>query len=106
MDIHALLLQTHLLRASDGQAASVLQDKLQDKDNAKATLVLVWPQLGDFDTLEYAGWIARDRPKLEAANIQVRAVGIGDDEAIKAAPLPALKGEVFKRAFLNDSPNL
>ncbi|MEO0648012.1 MAG: peroxiredoxin-like family protein, partial [Cyanobacteria bacterium J06650_10] len=42
---------------------------------------LVWPQLGDFDPLEYAWWIERDRAQLTAANIQVRAVGIGDRTA-------------------------
>ncbi len=62
------------MRVSDRTSVSLFDDC----DDTKRTLLLIWPQLGDFDTLEYAWWIERDHLKLEAANIQVRAVGIGD----------------------------
>lgn len=77
MDIHSILNQATPLRVSDGQARSLFETT----QVAKYTLMLVWPQLGDFDTLEYAWWVARDRPNLEAVNIQVRAVAIGDRAA-------------------------
>jgi AhpC/TSA antioxidant enzyme len=77
MDTYSILNQAKPLRVSDGQAASLVETC----EASKRTLVLLWPQLGDFDTLEYAWWVKRDRPKLESANIQVRAVGIGDRTA-------------------------
>ncbi|MGB3572076.1 MAG: peroxiredoxin-like family protein [Phormidesmis sp.] len=85
MDELSVLSDAKPLRISDGQPVSLLQGLLTDSDptstNSMRSLVLVWPQLGDFDTLEYAWWLARDRDKLAAANIQVRAVGIGDRTA-------------------------
>ncbi len=77
MDTYSVLSQAKPLRVSDGQAASLFETC----DASKRTLVLLWPQLGDFDTLEYAWWVKRDRTKLQSANIQVRAVGIGDRTA-------------------------
>ena len=74
MAVYSILNQAQLSRACDRQPASLFNTC----DNTKRTLVLVWPQFGDFDTLEYAWWVERDRAKLEAANIQIRAVGIGD----------------------------
>lgn len=73
----SILTQTKLQRVSDGHAASLFESC----DSTKRTLVLVWPQLGDFDTLEYAWWVERDRSKLQSYNIQVRAVAIGDRAA-------------------------
>ena len=61
-------------RISDGQRISFLDGC----DRSKRLLVLVWPQVGDFDTMEYAWWIERDRNKLKSLNIEVRAVGIGN----------------------------
>ncbi|MEO1620296.1 MAG: peroxiredoxin-like family protein [Cyanobacteria bacterium J06632_3] len=80
MDVRTVLQQAQRLRVSDGSLASVFSGC----EASKRTLVLVWPQLGDFDPLEYAWWIKRDRTKLEKGNIQVRAVGIGDLAAGKA----------------------
>ncbi|NJN62958.1 MAG: hypothetical protein HC795_16865 [Coleofasciculaceae cyanobacterium RL_1_1] len=61
-------------RVSDGQMLLLLEDC----EPEQRLLVLVWSQLGDFDSLEYAWWIQRDRDRLAAANVAVRAVGIGD----------------------------
>lgn len=77
MDTPAILQQTQLARVSDGQISNLFATC----DPARYTLLLVWPQLGDFDSLEYAWWIERDRTRLETANIQVRAVGIGNQAA-------------------------
>lgn len=77
MDTYSVLSQSKPLRVSNNQAASLFETC----DASKRTLILLWPQLGDFDTLEYAWWVKRDRTKLQAANIQVRAVGIGDRTA-------------------------
>jgi len=69
-----LFCRTHRQRVSDGAMVPVL-------DSAQAgqpTLVLVWPQLGDFDTLEYAWWLTRDAEALARHQLQVRAVAIGD----------------------------
>ncbi len=85
MTTYSLLSQTKLSRTGDGRAVTLFDTC----DAAKRTLVLIWPQLGDFDTLEYAWWVERDRPKLEAANIQVRAVGIGESPAERQSQRPA-----------------
>ena len=77
METYSILSHTSCLRVSDGQEVSLFENC----DQSKSTLILVWPQLGDFDTLEYAWWIERGRPHLQANNIQVRAVAIGDRTA-------------------------
>ncbi|MEL6162007.1 MAG: peroxiredoxin-like family protein [Cyanobacteria bacterium J06623_5] len=76
-NLFEVLNQAQLCRVSDGELTA-----LGDSCRAIApVLFLIWPQLGDFDTLEYAWWIERERAKLEAADIQVRAVAIGDRAA-------------------------
>ena len=77
MDIRSIITQVQPLRVSDGQPASLFENC----SSSQRSLILVWPQLGDFDTLEYAWWVERDMAKLAAADIQVRAVGIGDRSA-------------------------
>ncbi|NJN23945.1 MAG: hypothetical protein HC810_05560 [Acaryochloridaceae cyanobacterium RL_2_7] len=61
-------------RVSDGKSCSILKDY----DAAFPLLIIVWPQLGDFDSLEYAWWLRRDGAKIQSHKIQVIAVGIGD----------------------------
>lgn len=56
---------------SDGKPAPIWQP-------SSWQLLLVWPQLGDFDSLEYAWWLQRQAAALDAAGIAVRAIGIGD----------------------------
>jgi hypothetical protein len=41
-------------------------------------LVLLLPQLGDFDSMEYAQALAPELPRLEAAGLRIRAFAIGD----------------------------
>jgi hypothetical protein len=75
---YGILRQTQRQRVSDGAIAPILDPAC---DRAHRILVVILPQLGDFDSLEYAWWLQRNRGTLAAANIQVRAVGIGDRAA-------------------------
>lgn len=74
MNTYSLLSQAQGQRVSDGETVSLLSGC----ESATRVLVLVWPQLGDFDSLEYAWWLQRESAKIQASEIVVRAVGIGD----------------------------
>lgn len=74
MDLYSLLQQTQRQRVSDGQHVSILAGC----DRCDRILFLALPQLGDFDSLEYAWWLQRSAQQLQDAGIIVRAVGIGD----------------------------
>lgn len=74
MDVYAVLSQTQRQRVSDGAIAPLLSGC----ETAAQTLVILWPQLGDFDSMEYAWWLQRETKRLQAQDITVRAVGIGD----------------------------
>ncbi|MGB3138574.1 MAG: peroxiredoxin-like family protein [Nodosilinea sp.] len=74
MNSYETLVQTQRQRVSDGENAAVLTGC----EGASRVLVLVWPQLGDFDSLEYAWWLQREAAALRQRNVAVRAVGIGD----------------------------
>ncbi len=71
---YTLLSQTQRQRVSDGVVTSLLSGC----ESSPRQLVLVWPQLGDFDSLEYAWWLKREAEQLQAQGIAIRAVGIGD----------------------------
>ncbi|MGB3614861.1 MAG: peroxiredoxin-like family protein [Elainellaceae cyanobacterium] len=73
MDIYTQLQNTQRQRVSDGDPAPVL-----GADSSAKQLVVLLPQLGDFDSLEYAWWLQRERDRLRQGGIAVRAVGIGD----------------------------
>jgi AhpC/TSA antioxidant enzyme len=77
MNIYEIFQQTDRLRISDGAIAPILGGC----DAARHVLVIVCPQLGDFDSLEYAWWLQRERAKLAAQGCEVRMVGIGDRAA-------------------------
>lgn len=72
--IYSTLSQTQRLRVEDGAIAPVLGGC----ENADRLLILIWSQLGDFDSLEYAWWLDREFEKLQAKGIAMRAIGIGD----------------------------
>ncbi|MBP0002458.1 MAG: AhpC/TSA family protein [Cyanobacteria bacterium SBC] len=74
MNPYTILKQTQRQRVSDGTTQPVLENC----ENSPRTLVLVWPQLGDFDSLEYAGWLRRTAEPLKNQNLAIRAIGIGD----------------------------
>jgi AhpC/TSA antioxidant enzyme len=72
--VYEILSQTQRQRVSDGAIAPIL-DRCQSAD---LKLILVWPQLGDFDSLEYAWWLQREATRIQSEGITIRAVGIGD----------------------------
>ena len=53
--------------------------KLEGMGKGRRRLVLLFPQLGDFDSLEYAQALVAVWPQLEAAGIAVLAIGIGEE---------------------------
>ena len=71
---YSILSQTQCLRISDGEIKPILDAC----SNTSQTLILIWSQLGDFDNLEYAWWLQREKEKLQEEGITIRAVGIGD----------------------------
>ncbi|MEL6351929.1 MAG: peroxiredoxin-like family protein [Cyanobacteria bacterium J06627_28] len=100
MDVRSVFSQHPLVRTSDGQTLP----PLESCDQITPILMLVWPQLGDFDTLEYAWWVQRERAKLTALNIQVRAVGIGDRTA--AQKFCAFTGFPSEHLFVDPTAQL
>ena len=74
MNPYATLQQTQRQRVSDGNWVSLLDGC----DPAQWLLVVVLPQLGDFDSLEYAWWLQRHAADLQQQQVTIRAVGIGD----------------------------
>ncbi|MEM9274308.1 MAG: peroxiredoxin-like family protein [Cyanobacteria bacterium P01_F01_bin.143] len=69
--------QAQRLRVSDGEKLSIFHDC----ESANRLLVLIWSQLGDFDSLEYALVLRRNWSQLQAQGITIRAIGIGDRES-------------------------
>ena len=74
MNLYTQLSQTDRERVSDGAVVPLLSEC----EPASYTLVLLLPQLGDFDSLEYAWWLQREAERLQANGVVIRAVGIGD----------------------------
>ncbi|KAB8330089.1 hypothetical protein SD80_030135 [Scytonema tolypothrichoides VB-61278] len=74
MSTYIILRQTERQRVSDGAVVSILSGCF----SSPKQLVLILPQLGDFDSLEYAWWLRQDAERLQAQGIAIRAVGIGD----------------------------
>ncbi|MCP2732364.1 peroxiredoxin-like family protein [Limnofasciculus baicalensis] len=74
MNPYEILHQTQRQRVSDG----ITRALLENCESAPHTLLLVWSQLGDFDSLEYAWWLKREAEKLQAKGIAIRAIGIGN----------------------------
>ena len=77
MNAYSILSQTQRLRTSDGAIAPILNGC----EAANRLLILIWSQLGDFDSLEYAWWLQRESEKLKAKDVTIRAIGIGDRSA-------------------------
>jgi AhpC/TSA antioxidant enzyme len=72
--IYQILSETQRERVIDGQIWPILRDC----NHAQPLLVLIWPQLGDFDSLEYAWWLQKESSRWLDAGLTIRAVGIGD----------------------------
>jgi hypothetical protein len=71
---YAILQQSESQRVSDGAILPILNGC----ESATRLLVLIWPQLGDFDSLEYAWWLQRESQRLREEGVTIRAVGIGN----------------------------
>ena len=67
-------------------------------------LVLILPQLGDFDSLEYAQQLVPVLPRLEAAGIALLAIGLG--EAAGAQRFCAFTGFPADRLQVESEPRL
>ena len=76
MNIYQIFQQTNRQRISDGAIVPILSGC----EIANRSLVIVCPQLGDFDSLEYAWWL-QQRHQIESDGIAIRMVGIGDRSA-------------------------
>ncbi|MEE3719562.1 peroxiredoxin-like family protein [Tumidithrix elongata RA019] len=72
--VYEILSQTQRQRVSDGAIAPILKGS----ESANRILVLLWSQLGDFDSLEYAWWVQREIEYMQTQGISICAVGIGD----------------------------
>ncbi len=73
MNAYKILQNTQRERVSDGAITPVLAGC-----ESAPVLFIALPQLGDFDSLEYAWWLHREADRLRSRNLIVRAVGIGD----------------------------
>ncbi len=71
MDTVEILRQTQRQRVSDSEIMPILSGC----DAYKQVLIIVLPQLGDFDSMEYAWWLQRETLPHDMA---IRLVGIGD----------------------------
>lgn len=72
--IYSIFQATDRERVSDGAIVPILSGC----ESANRLLAIVCPQLGDFDSLEYAWWLQREQNQLAATGTIVRMVGIGD----------------------------
>ncbi|MGK7942674.1 MAG: peroxiredoxin-like family protein [Crocosphaera sp.] len=77
MNIFDILQQTKALRVSDGMKVPILTNY----NYTSPLLVLLWSQLGDFDTLEYAWWLQKQSSEIIAKGINIKAIGIGNHES-------------------------
>lgn len=64
-------------RVSDGAIVPVLSGV------TKRLLLLVWSQLGDFDSVEYAVWLKRETELLSHQELDIRSIAIGNLESGK-----------------------
>lgn len=76
LPVLGILQGAQALNVGRGEVLPVLADTAGD-----LVLVLVLPQLGDFDSMEYAWWLKREGFNQDHGGLRVRAVGIGDRAA-------------------------
>jgi len=74
INIYSILNQTQRERVSDGAIAPIIENT----QSAPRLLVLIWSQLGDFDSLESTWWLQREAELLTKEGLAIRAIGIGD----------------------------
>ena len=74
--------------SNDGSVVSAIQNMFGGKLNSGASnydylLVIIMPQLGDFDSAEYAELLSAVQQDLEDNKIALRIVGLGDETSAK-----------------------
>lgn len=57
------------------------QTSIIPPDNKRKSLVVLLPQLGEFDSAEYVEFLTAAQPSLEENDIDLRIIGIGDTTA-------------------------
>lgn len=106
LNYHAILKQTLRERVSDARVMPIFDGC----DSANRLLVIILPQLGDFDSLEYAWWLQRQSKRLQDQGVIIRAVGIGNrDSGQKFSDYTGFPGDwlfVDPEAQLHSSLNL
>jgi hypothetical protein len=98
MNVFEICQNTHLERVSDGIVAPILSNA----ESSHRCLLLVWPQLGDFDSLEYAWWLQKEPELLQG--VTVVAVGIGDQASGKK--FCDFTGFAVDRLYMTSVPQL
>ncbi len=74
MNVYQIFQTTDRERISDGSIVPIFSGC----ESAHRLLIIICPQLGDFDSLEYAWWLQRSQSQLISTRTVVRMVGIGD----------------------------
>jgi hypothetical protein len=97
-NIFEICQNTNLQKVSDGIVAPILSNS----GLAQRLLVLVWPQLGDFDSLEYAWWLQQEQDLLK--DLTLVAIGIGDRSA--GEKFCGFTGFPADRLFVTATPQL
>ncbi|KAK1733004.1 hypothetical protein QTG54_016335 [Skeletonema marinoi] len=95
----SLLPQTHAFSAPAASTASPIYNTIQSanslldpitgkqqtsiipQDNKRKSLIVLLPQLGEFDSSEYVEFLTAAQPSLEQNDIDLRIIGIGDTTA-------------------------
>jgi AhpC/TSA antioxidant enzyme len=98
MNVFEICQNTNLQRVSDGTIAPILSNC----PPLNRILILVWPQLGDFDSLEYAWWLQQEPDLLK--DITLIAIGIGDRSS--GEKFCSFTGFPADRLFITPTPQL
>ncbi len=98
MNTFKICQETQLQRVSNGMIVPILEDC----QSSNRILVMVWPQLGDFDSLEYAWWLQQDQNLLK--DITIIAIGIGDRSS--GQKFCSFTGFPTDRLFITPTPHL
>ena len=87
----------HLLDPITGEASPIIPDKNNNNNNKQKTLVVVLPQLGEFDSSEYCEFLVAAEKSLAENNIALRVIGIGNAlAASKFCEFTGLSPEVLR----------
>ena len=125
IDVFSILENTLVLDPLSGEKCNAISKQNNDNwvqnlwsfgDNRnKKRLVVVMPQLGDFDSAEYVEFLNAVQDDLEDANIELQLIGIGDEASAKKfatfhnIPLEKLRvdpeGKLHQQLGLHAGPN-